>query len=258
MKPSPAASDFRDVQREFTAHIRDPEGVPAPVDIEDRRMGIYRELLYNNVEGFLANSFPVLRKIHDDARWHALIRDYFREHRAHTPLFPRMPQEFVHYLERERCGVEGDFPFLAELAHYEWIEIALSFDPREFGAAGIDPDGDLMDGIPAASPLAWPLAYDFPVHRIGPDHKPAAAPEQPTYLVVYRDAEDHVGFMELNPVTARLLELIRQDSGRAGQELLRQIAAELRHPVPATVLDGGRTALRELRRKDILLGTLTS
>ena len=217
-------------------------------------MGIYRDLLYNNVEGFLANSFPVLRKIHDDHRWHALVRDYFRTHKAHTPLFPRMPQEFVHYVERERCGVEGDFPFLAELAHYEWIETALSLDPREFDVDGIDPDGDLLTGIPAASALAWPLACDFPVHRIGPNHLPTAAPEQPTYLVVYRDRRDQVGFMELNPVTARLLELVREESGRPGRELLLQIAGELRHPSPDTVLEGGGSALRELRQKDILLG----
>ena len=55
-------------QYEFAAHIRDPEHKPAPDDIEDRRMGIYRELFYNNVEGFLSNSFPVLRKLMDDDR----------------------------------------------------------------------------------------------------------------------------------------------------------------------------------------------
>jgi len=252
---SSAERAFQGVQHAFTAHVRDPEGVAAPSGIEDRRMGIYRDLLYNNVESFLANSFPVLRRIHDDRGWHALVRDYFRAHRAHTPLFPRMPQEFVQYLERERCGEEGDFPFLAELAHYEWVEIALSLDPRDIGFEGIDPDGDLLAGAPAASPLAWPLACDFPVHRISPDHLPAAPPEQPTYLVVYRDRADHVGFMELNPVTARLLELVREEGGRTGRNLLLQIASELRHPEPESVVAGGSQALRELRDRDIVIGT---
>jgi hypothetical protein len=256
MKASPAAAEsgFRAVQRAFTAHVRDPQGAAAPADIEDRRMGIYRDLLYNNVESFLANSFPVLRKIHDDLRWHALIRDYFRTHRAHTPMFPRMPREFVQYLEGERGAVDGDFPFLAELAHYEWVEIALSFDPRDLDFTGVDPDGDLLAGKPVASPLAWPLAYQFPVHRIGPDFLPASAPETPTYVVVYRDREDRVGFLELNPVTARLLELIREEGGISGHDLLLQIAGELRHPAPETVVEGGRRALQELRDKDIVLG----
>jgi len=54
---------FQQEQYRFTAHIRDPEKNPAPDTIEDRRMAVYRDLFYNNVEGFLSRSFPVLRKI---------------------------------------------------------------------------------------------------------------------------------------------------------------------------------------------------
>ena len=43
------AKSFQDKQYEFAAHLRDPENVPAPDGIEDRRMGIYRELFYNNL-----------------------------------------------------------------------------------------------------------------------------------------------------------------------------------------------------------------
>ena len=61
---------FQRVQYRFAAHLRDPKRNPAPRGIEPRRMKIYRELFYNNVEGFLANAFPVLRRITPDARWH--------------------------------------------------------------------------------------------------------------------------------------------------------------------------------------------
>ncbi|RKZ79734.1 MAG: DUF2063 domain-containing protein, partial [Gammaproteobacteria bacterium] len=46
---------FIDTQYQFAGHIRDPEHNPAPADIEQRRMAIYRELFYNNIEGFIAN-----------------------------------------------------------------------------------------------------------------------------------------------------------------------------------------------------------
>ncbi len=32
------------LQEEFAAHIRDPQNMAAPEGIEDRRMGIYRDL----------------------------------------------------------------------------------------------------------------------------------------------------------------------------------------------------------------------
>lgn len=246
---------FTAVQRSFTRHIRDPENQPAPAGIEDRRMEIYRGLLYRNVESFIANSYPVLRKITPDKLWHKLIRDYFKNHRARTPLFPKMPREFLQYLENERGEREGDFPFLRELAHYEWVELGLALDAREIVMAGINGDGDLLAGVPQLNPLAWPLCYRFPVHRISPDYLPDTAPDQPTYLMVYRDRRDKVGFMEMNPVAARLVELIQADTGESGRELLEKIAGELNHPQPEVVSSGGRAILEDMRNRDIILGT---
>ena len=57
-----------------------------------------------------------------------------------------------------------------------------------------DPQGDLLDGMPVASPLAWPLAYTWPVHRIGPDFQPDAPPSDPTLLLLRRDAAGDVHF----------------------------------------------------------------
>lgn len=241
-------------QREFAAHIRDPEHSPAPLDVEDRRMAIYRDLFFNNVREFLAGSFPVLRELYDEPGWTELARDYFSRHQAHTPLFPQIPGEFLQYLEEERGEQPGDPPFLRELAHYEWVELALNIDTREPHEPGVDPDADLMAEHPVLSPLAWPLAYRFPVHTIGPDYHPEAPPEQPTYLIVFRDTRDQVRFLEINPVTARLVELIRQQETMSGRAALEKIAGELRHPDPGVVVDGGRAILDDLRRRDILLG----
>lgn len=249
---------FQQLQEAFTRHMRDPDNAPAPAGVEDRRMAIYRDLLFNNVQTFLAGCFPVLRKISSDAVWHGLMRDYFRMHRAHTPLFPKMPQEFLQYLEQERGTRPGDYPFLPELAHYEWVETALIFDSRNLDFSALEPAGDLLNGVPVISPLAMPLAYKYPVHRICRDYLPETAPEQPTYLVVYRDRDDKVGFLELNPVSARLLELMQQADGRAGRVLLQQIAAELRHPDADAVERGGAEILEDLRRRDVILGTRIS
>ena len=249
---------FTEIQYAFTRHIRDPKNQPAPADVEDRRMGIYRELFYNNVESLLANSFPVLRKIMIDEVWHALIRDYFARHEAHTPLFPKMPQEFLQYLETERQMHPTDPPFLWELAHYEWVETALSLDTREIDLAGIDPEGDLLAGVPVLSPLAWPLTYRFPVQRLSPSYKPDEAPEEPTYLVIYRGRQDEVGFIELNPVAARLLERIAEERDKSGRELLDDIAKELQHRNPEVVIDGGLEIMAQLRAKDVLLGIRTT
>ncbi|MGD8378810.1 MAG: putative DNA-binding domain-containing protein [Gammaproteobacteria bacterium] len=247
--------DFIRRQYEFTAHVRDPERNPAPADVEDRRMAIYRELFFNNISGLLAQTFPVLHRLLDDAHWTALVRDFFARHESHTPLFVEVPQEFLAFLRTERGQHEADPPWLPELAHYEWVELALQTSTEELDNGTADRDGDPMAGIPALSPLAWPLAYTWPVHRIGPDFLPQEPGETPTFLVVYRDRHDDVGFMEINAVTARLLELIGDNDSSTGHELLNRIATEMQHPNPAIVIQGGERILADLVRRDILLGT---
>jgi hypothetical protein len=39
-------------------------------------------------------------------------------------------------------------------------------------------------------------------------------PEQPTFLVVYRDPKDEVRFLEITPVTYQLLALIQEQPGQ--------------------------------------------
>jgi hypothetical protein len=249
-----SSPEFIRRQYEFAAHIRDPENKPAPSDVEDRRMAIYRELFYNNVEGFLSNTFPVLRDIHDDTRWHAMVRDFFSHHLSQTPLFLEIPREFLAWLENGREQQDGDLPFLYELAHYEWVELAVSVSEESCEQENLDQDGDLFSGIPVLSPLAWHLSYHFPVHEIGPDYQPTHPGETDTCLIVYRNRSDDMGFMLINAVTKRLLELIAEDNNETGDQLLNRVANEMSHPQPGVVVNGGMEILRELAEKDIILG----
>jgi hypothetical protein len=251
--PSPA---FQQAQYQFAAHLRDPENNPPPPSIEHRRMQIYRDLFYNNIEDFLANAFPVLRKLSADDVWHRRVRDFYARHESHDPLFHRVAEEFLRFLENERGAHKDDPPFIRELCHYEWVELALSVSALELTPELADPNGDLLQGRPLVSPLAWTLAYDYPVQRIGPEFQPVEPGPQPTYLIVNRNRQDEVKFMEVNAVTARLMQLLEEDQTSSGQALLERIAAELNHPQPqGVVVEAGAAILADLRERDIVLGT---
>jgi hypothetical protein len=242
-------------QYQFAAHIRDPEHVPGPGDVEDRRMAVYRELFYNNVEGFLSNTFPLLRALYEDERWHVMVRDFFSQHLSKTPLFLEIPREFLVWLENERDKNADDLPFLHELAHYEWVELALSTSEESCERDDIDPAGDFRSAIPVLSPLAWHLSYRYPVHEISPDNAPQQVGESATCIVVYRDRNDDMGFLLINPVTKRLLEMVEEDRNESGEQILNRIATEMSHPQPTVVINGGLETLVGLAEKDIILGT---
>lgn len=247
---------LRAQQDALAAHIRDPENVAAPAGVEERRLKIYRELFFNNVEGLLAGNFPVLRRIYGDDGWRTLVRAFYRDHDCHTPLFTELAREFIRYLdERDEQGGHDDPPWLRELAHYEWVELALQISEARPEDIAFDPDGDLLAGRPVVSPLAWPLAYAWPVHRIGPDFRPDTAPDTPTLLMLRREADGTVSFHALTPLAFRLLQRLEEAPDLSGREQLVALAAEAGAPdIEAFVADGA-ALLANMRAEGTIPGT---
>ncbi len=242
--------DFSAKQSEFAAYIRDPKRNPPPADVQPQRMAMYRELFFNNIDSFLSANFPVLRTLLSDQQWFDLTQDFFARHASQSPHFSEIPEEFLAYLQNERDGTD-DFPFMLELAHYEWVEMALSI-AKECVAAN-QPDLDnLKNQRISLSPLAWPLAYQYPVQKISPDFLPDSPPEQGTFLIVYRDPEDEVNFIEITPITYRLLEIIQQHEVMLTGACLTQVAEELQHPNPDMIITAGLQILQELAEKTVI------
>jgi hypothetical protein len=244
-----ALSEFQRYQYAFTAHLRDPRVHPRPAGVDARRMKIYTELLFNNVEGFVQACFPVLRQVLGVRKWSALVRDFFRTHRSHTPYFRQIPDEFIQFLQNEWAAPADYPPYTLALAHYEWIELVLSVSNRDPDRA-YDAAGDLMDGTPLLNPVLANLRYDWPVQRIAPRRKIAPAE---TFLLVFRDADDQVQFSQINAFTARLLTLLESGT-TSGRAALEAIARESRHPDPAQVVQAGGALLKDLRMRGAILG----
>lgn len=245
--------DFQQMQAAFARHLRDPERYPPPEGIEARRLAIYRRLFFNNVANLLAKGFPVLRGLLEAAQWQQLVRDFYRDHGSETPYFPQLAAEFVRYLAEEREAQGSDPPFLAELAHYERVETELVYADAE-PPGDVDAAGDLMTQVPVFSAAARLLAYEYPVHRIGPDFQPEQAGEIPTYLLAYRGGEERVRFAELNPLGARLLWRVTETPA-TGDEQIRQVAGDFGLEVTDDLVTSGRQLLEHYRALGAIIGT---
>lgn len=248
-----AGSRLSELQTALVRHLREPDRCPPPADFDPLRLEVYRNAVFRNVEGFVAYNFPVIKSIMGEPRWEAMIRDFMVKHRCETPLFAEVPPEFISFLENERND-PADPPYLVELAYHEWSESELALDQRELDFTQVDCDGDLLKGVPVLNPIHKQATYRFPVHRISAKFQPAAPPETPIYIIIYRNQRYQTGFVELNPVTARLVQRL-SEMPAAGEAVLRDIAAELRHPDPDAVIAGGRQVLEHMREKCIILGT---
>jgi hypothetical protein len=248
------SSRFADIQREFANYLRDPDIQNAPAGMPADRVAIYRSLVRNNLRGLLGTCFPVLRAVLGASAWAALVDDFLRRHRARTPLFTRLPEEFLDFLMRERSA-PYDPAYLRELAAYEWLELEVDQDPRELADVPVDVTADVCCDVPVVNPLARLAVYAHPVHRIVPNWQADGRPTEPTFLVVYRGRDARVHFAELTAATARLFEAVSDNPREhTGNALLDLLAVASGRSDRAQFLAYGRAALHDLRTREVLVG----
>ena len=211
-------ADFQQLQRQLTAHLRDPQANPAPEGPEDRRLAIYRRLVFGNVSRLLAANFPLARKQLGKDAFSALIQHFLREHRAETPYFPRLAGELQAWYQKAQPQRTEDPPWLGELILYESEKRRIrnisdpALDPM------IDPQGDVISGIPAPSPLLRLLTLRHPVHK------------------------------------AKSEELVLDENRKTGRELLETMLEQAPPDSRPALMRQGEAGLRRFHRIGVLLG----
>ncbi|WP_322618189.1 DNA-binding domain-containing protein [Pseudomonas sp. BIC9C] len=233
-------------------YLRDPEHNAPPAGMDPARAQVYRDLVFANLSSLLSGTFPVLVKMIGNERWGSLVRIFLRDYRARTPKFGEIAEEFVEFLATglEALGDGGWPPFMVELAHYEWVEMALQqsdAQPLVVGDAAL-----LLDRPLQVSPLAWPLAYAWPVQLLGPDYQPDALPDQPTFLLVRRAEDWSVRFSGLSPLAWRLLQRIVEFPKLTGVAQLQGLAVEAGQVGSSVFFEGGLGLLRQLHEEGVV------
>lgn len=236
-------------QRNMAAYLRDPEGCAPPANIESRRLAVYRDLVYGNIEGFISSAFPVLRSLYSDEAWENRLRSFIQLHRCTTPLFLRISEEFLSFLV---ALPEGELrPYEAELAHYEWLELAVDVAIGEVPSLWeANPPQDLAQVRAQVSPVASLGTYVYPVHRIGRSFQPEK-PGDPSFLLVYRDRDNLVQFMELSPGSARLIQEVLESCDSSVADLFHRLATQWGMPGDQLV-SFGWTQLKEFNEAGVI------
>jgi uncharacterized protein len=239
-------------QNSMGLYLRDPDRCAPPAEMDPARARVYRDLVFANLSTLISGTFPVLVDILGEQQWRALVRIFLRDYRAHTPKFGEIAEEFVEFLASAPTALnEGVWPpFMVELAHYEWVEMALQqseAEPLSTREAALLPQRPLQ-----VSPLAWPLAYAWPVQLLGADYQPDTAPDQPTLLMVRRDVDFSVKFSELSPLAFRLLQRIEQFPGLDGRAHLQALAHEAGMSDSPAFFNNGLSLLRQLHEQHVV------
>ena len=229
---------FKQDQQTFSDHIRKADSVDIIPGVEARRMKIYRELFFNNIEGFISSTFPVLNELLTSDQWERLVRDFFVTHSCQSPYFLKISEEFLEYIEQSTLDFLPEFAY--QLAHWEWMELYADVVETSDVSEVLE-QIELTDCI-TTNDCTWNVAYDFCVQKISSDYIPDDV--ETTFLIVHRDTDLSVGFIEINPLSMMLFEQLKSNQNKTLDELLAEISTQQKID-PETVKNGGLDIIRQ-------------
>ncbi|WP_394146987.1 DUF2063 domain-containing protein [Shewanella atlantica] len=240
---------FTKVQQSFIDYIKEPSR-KLPSGTDSRRMKIYRDLFFNNMENFISTGFPVLKSLYSEEDWRALIQQFFVIHDCQSPIFVEIANEFVTFLQSEYQPNEQDPSFLLELAHYEYMELVVAI--ARDNPLQTEITGSVCSGSLCLSDTAKVLQYSYDVSHISDLYRPETPAETPQYFCLYRDCDEEVVFLQLNPLTAQVLGYLSQSEGVNFDEVMAWLQANYPDIDEATLTGGCLQMLEEFAGKGVI------
>lgn len=238
--------DFQRYQAEFTAHIRAPKLHKKPAKVDAQRMAVYEKAVFNNIAESVSVCFPVSQAVLGKHVWDKILHEFVAKFAAASPIFREIPAQFLQFLSAKKL-----LPIsIQQLAHYEWVELAINTQQTE--AAKLSQKMNLLDEKPILAPAHMLLEYDYAIHKISKRNPPRVI--EKTYLLVFRNSEFKVKFIELNPTTYQLLRLIQENS-MTGKQALVRLAEDIKHPDTDAIIQFGAGILSDLANQQAIVGS---
>lgn len=252
--------EFQKYQHQFVDYLRNPLKNGAIPESLPQRSGIYAKLLFGKIENSLNNCFPISRQLLGSTCWKHLIQAFIKNHRCNSPLYREIPDEFIAYLMVEKSPMALP-KFIIELMHFEWMELVLETEKPVLSRQIMPVKPDKLTDIPVLNPVLHLLHYHYPVQNITAydlhwnswSSRLVSYPREAIILAGLRNGDDIVHFIELNAVTARLIELM-QEGLYSGKQALLELAAEMHYKDHKSILPSGIKILQQLEQQQIIIG----
>ncbi|MHA3049377.1 HvfC family RiPP maturation protein [Acinetobacter sp. ANC 4641] len=195
-------TDFQQVQRQFCQALRQDDPAQLP-QLQPERLQLYRELLLNNITSFIDNVYPIAKSLLPESLWQQLIHDFFAQEQCQSPFYNEISLQFRDYLTLEQHAVLEQYPWLAELLQYEWLELYL--DTIELSESTLENSEQWQ-----LTTQVWVLVYQYPVYQWQLGISIDECQPQPNAIMAWRDVEDQIRVDVLHPVMAILIEQLSQ------------------------------------------------
>jgi hypothetical protein len=214
-----------------------------------RRLGLYRQLVRHNVVNVVSTMLEhtcVRLDAHVPGEFARTVAAFLAAVGPRTPHLRDVPAELLAWAAprwREDTRIPA---WLVDHAELELVDFTIGVAPRPPAPpplADVTADRALVFGDPRVI-----VHLDWAVHeRRGEEPEPRAV-----HLLVYRDAQHAVRYLELTPLASQILE--RLFAGRPLAAAMVEACAATGHAMDDSVLGGAARLLADLGERGVLLG----
>ncbi|MEP6503370.1 MAG: DNA-binding domain-containing protein [Betaproteobacteria bacterium] len=174
-------SELLALQAGFARALRDTDATPAAgrwiagdAALRDRRLAIYRANMVAAADKALSAACPVVRQVVGEEFFHALAREYQREHPSTSGDLGDFGAEFPHFLDTFEHT--RSLPYLPDLARLEWAAHraygaadGVAWDPAALAAVEVERQEQIrLHWSPGLAVVDSP----YPIVRIWTIHQP--------------------------------------------------------------------------------------
>lgn len=236
-----------DVERRFVrvCFAKEPreDDLTALGGMRDRWL-VYRHMVRARLRGMIANALVRTVAALGEEAWNAWFDRWLDEAPPRTRYIREIVPELLDYCLPRWERDPSVPPWMIELAKLEvtrWEVGYTDAEPPEAGELA-------FEKVPVLSPAVHVLRFAHPVHE---KHETYA--ENPTWLCVYRRADDKTAVWAIDAFTAGILESFAAGD-RTITDTVKSVAAQLEIPLDEKLVQRIGTVLAELVQRGILLG----
>lgn len=229
--------------------------------VDARGVELYGELLTFGHHDVMASVYPFCSKLLGK-RWDGVVDDYLRRFPADHFNFNRLCSRLPEYFSRHGNDLLEKYPFLAELADYEWIELEKMEEDRDitlYPHSELSSLEDIMALGPVINPTLTIRHYSFDVlsiaERLDQGSKPRKPKAKAISVAVYRHPEDQLcKFVELGEAAAYLVE--QSKKLRSYSELIKDCLPLTGAGDPQAATVSVLTLIEELQSLKVFVGSV--
>jgi hypothetical protein len=186
-------------------------------EVDRKGVALYGSLIAYGHHDVMDNVYPYTSALLG-AKWESVVEDYLLRFPPEHHNFNRLCARLSQYFSMYGGTLTDKYPFLAELADYEWIELekmeedtSIHVYPHE---QLVSPE-QIITFCPVVNPTVTVRDYKYNVLAIGDELKAGRKlgkikPER-TLVACYRHATEHFGkFAEIGEAAAKIVDMARE------------------------------------------------